>query len=169
MYEFANAIEAEATTPLLARIAEFERILDGLPQDAIDGGWTARGISAYAKKLETRIAELEARIAANGAEPGTRLLVKPEEVILRVGPGLMVFGDREKVDGVAKLITDGAAPVADSAMAKDAERWRHVYSGPFVFCRVRDDGTLINLGGGYVGKYAIDAAIAASAEKGDKA
>ena len=45
-----------------ARIAEFERILDGLPQDAIDGGWTARGISAYAKQLENRVAELNAII-----------------------------------------------------------------------------------------------------------
>lgn len=42
-----------------ARIADFERILDGVTQDMIDGGWTARGISAYAKKLETRIAALE--------------------------------------------------------------------------------------------------------------
>jgi hypothetical protein len=39
-----------------ARIAQFERILDGLPQDAIDGGWTARGISAYAKQLEADLA-----------------------------------------------------------------------------------------------------------------
>lgn len=37
-------------------------ILDGLPQDAIDSGWTARGISAYAKHLESRIHELNAII-----------------------------------------------------------------------------------------------------------
>lgn len=42
-----------------AKIAELERILDGLPQDAIDGGWTARGISAYAKQLEEKIGALE--------------------------------------------------------------------------------------------------------------
>ncbi len=45
-----------------SRIVELERILDGLPQDAIDGGWTARGISAYAKQLESRVAELNAII-----------------------------------------------------------------------------------------------------------
>ncbi|MFM0058507.1 hypothetical protein PQR64_23075 [Paraburkholderia phytofirmans] len=55
--EAAGALEAAD-----ARIAEFERILDGLPQEAIDGGWTARGISAYAKQLETRVAELNAII-----------------------------------------------------------------------------------------------------------
>lgn len=42
------------------RIAEYERILDGLPADAIAGGWTARGIIEYAKGLEQRVAELEA-------------------------------------------------------------------------------------------------------------
>lgn len=56
-YVRATALEAAN-----ARISEFERILDGLPQDAIDGGWTARGISAYAKQLETRVAELNAII-----------------------------------------------------------------------------------------------------------
>jgi hypothetical protein len=53
---------ADALEAANARIAEFERILDGLPQDAIDGGWTARGISAYAKQLEARVAELNAII-----------------------------------------------------------------------------------------------------------
>jgi hypothetical protein len=53
--EGADMIQKQA-----ARIAEFERILDGLPQDAIDGGWTARGISAYAKQLEARVADLNA-------------------------------------------------------------------------------------------------------------
>jgi hypothetical protein len=51
-----------------SRIAEFERILDGLPQDAIDGGWTAKGISAYAKGLEDRIAQLEAARIAYASE-----------------------------------------------------------------------------------------------------
>lgn len=36
-----------------AEIAEYRRILGGLPQDAIDGGWTAKGISAYVKSLES--------------------------------------------------------------------------------------------------------------------
>jgi hypothetical protein len=46
------------------RIIEFKRILEGLPQDAIDGGWTARGMNRYAKNLEMRIAGLEEQIAA---------------------------------------------------------------------------------------------------------
>ncbi|MFM0405249.1 hypothetical protein [Paraburkholderia dipogonis] len=55
--EAANALESAN-----ARIAEFERILDALPKDSIEGGWTARGISAYAKQLEARVAELNAII-----------------------------------------------------------------------------------------------------------
>ncbi|WP_061799462.1 hypothetical protein [Serratia ficaria] len=38
------------------RIAELERITEGVDQLAIDGGWTARGMSEYAKSLEARLA-----------------------------------------------------------------------------------------------------------------
>jgi hypothetical protein len=48
----------------LSAIKKACEILDGLPQDAIDGGWTARGISAYAKHLETRVGELNDQLAA---------------------------------------------------------------------------------------------------------
>ena len=51
-------------------------------------------------------------------------------------------------------------PMTDAARdTQDAKRWRHIYKGRFVICRVHKDGTLENLGGGYVGKYAIDAEI----------
>lgn len=35
------------------RIVSCVNALDGLPQDALDGGWTAKGASAHAKRLET--------------------------------------------------------------------------------------------------------------------
>lgn len=38
-------------------------VLDGLPQDAIDGGWTARGMIEYAKRMEARRNELLAENA----------------------------------------------------------------------------------------------------------
>jgi hypothetical protein len=41
------------------KLEAFTRILDGLPQDAIDGGWTALGMSKYAKGLETQIETLQ--------------------------------------------------------------------------------------------------------------
>ncbi|EEE2001869.1 hypothetical protein CI266_002167 [Salmonella enterica subsp. enterica serovar Kotte] len=41
---------------LMAReLRECRRILKGLPQAAIDGGWTARGISGHVKQLEAQL------------------------------------------------------------------------------------------------------------------
>lgn len=50
--EFIELCSPAAIHDLLAEHDEYARILDGLPQDAIDGGWTAKGISDYAKRLE---------------------------------------------------------------------------------------------------------------------
>jgi hypothetical protein len=36
-----------------------ERVIGDLPQDAIDGGWTALGSCKYAKRLETQIETLQ--------------------------------------------------------------------------------------------------------------
>ncbi|HBP5756964.1 TPA: hypothetical protein NIC38_001489 [Pseudomonas aeruginosa] len=36
-------------------LRQFERICEGLPQDAIDGGWTVQGIRGYAKRLEDQL------------------------------------------------------------------------------------------------------------------
>lgn len=41
---------------LAARVTELELVLQGLPQVAVDGGWTAKGISDYARLLEDRLA-----------------------------------------------------------------------------------------------------------------
>lgn len=43
---------------LAARVTELELVLQGLPQAAIDGGWTAKGISGYVSKLEKQVKEL---------------------------------------------------------------------------------------------------------------
>lgn len=44
------------------RIVSCVNALDGLPQDALDGGWTSAGISAYAKRLEGTNADLLAAL-----------------------------------------------------------------------------------------------------------
>ncbi|MEV9348384.1 hypothetical protein AB0175_24930, partial [Klebsiella pneumoniae] len=41
---------------LAARVSELELVLQMLPQVAVDGGWTAKGISDYARLLEDRLA-----------------------------------------------------------------------------------------------------------------
>lgn len=61
--------ERDAALAEVERLRQFERICEGLPQDAIDGGWTVQGIRRYAKRLEdqlkvalARVAELEAKL-----------------------------------------------------------------------------------------------------------
>ncbi|SDR37478.1 hypothetical protein SAMN05443245_5229 [Paraburkholderia fungorum] len=61
------------------------------------------------------------------------------------------FSDYEKV--VAER--DAAIEMANRN-ALDASRWQHIYHGKYVIAEVMPDGRLRNLGGGYVGKYAID-------------
>ncbi len=65
-----NAKRLDAALAEVERLRQFERICEGLPQDAIDGGWTVQGIRCYAKRLEdqlkvalARVAELEAKLA----------------------------------------------------------------------------------------------------------
>jgi hypothetical protein len=106
------------------------------------------------------IAELEARIAANGAEPRK---VAPEIVI-----AIQAYGDAradnvEAVSQIANVITlirqSYAAPVADSAMAKDAEP---------IWCHACGDGITAHdpgiCGTCFAMKYR-DAAVAKDAER----
>ncbi|MDV2242047.1 hypothetical protein RY185_09505 [Pseudomonas aeruginosa] len=72
--------ERDAALAEVERLRQFERICEGLPQDAIDGGWTVQGIRCYAKRLEdqlksalARVAELEhvLRVVVNAADHGS--------------------------------------------------------------------------------------------------
>lgn len=55
--EYVSALLADSEAKD-KRIAELERITEGVDQLAIDGGWTARGMSEYAKSLEAYNARL---------------------------------------------------------------------------------------------------------------
>ncbi|HCF9240829.1 TPA: hypothetical protein NI607_005288 [Pseudomonas aeruginosa] len=57
------AAQRDAALSEVERLRQFERICEGLPQDAIDGGWTVQGIRGYAKRLEERLAAAEKRVA----------------------------------------------------------------------------------------------------------
>ncbi|EOE3924881.1 hypothetical protein, partial [Pseudomonas aeruginosa] len=47
--------ERDAALAEVELLRQFERICEGLPQDAIDGGWTVQGIRGYAKRLEDQL------------------------------------------------------------------------------------------------------------------
>ncbi|HIE5922824.1 TPA: hypothetical protein ACXNXF_004704 [Pseudomonas aeruginosa] len=55
--------ERDAALAEVERLRQFERICEGLPQDAIDGGWTVQGIRCYAKRLEDQLKSALARVA----------------------------------------------------------------------------------------------------------
>ncbi|HCE9369680.1 hypothetical protein [Pseudomonas aeruginosa] len=55
--------ERDAALAEVERLHQFERICEGLPQDAIDGGWTVQGIRCYAKRLEDQLKVALARVA----------------------------------------------------------------------------------------------------------
>ncbi|HCL4225701.1 TPA: hypothetical protein N2C25_003930 [Pseudomonas aeruginosa] len=55
--------ERDHKNEIAVRLRQFERICEGLPQDAIDGGWTVQGIRGYAKRLEDQLKSALARVA----------------------------------------------------------------------------------------------------------
>jgi hypothetical protein len=90
-----------------------ERVIGDLPQDAIDGGWTARGISEYAKQLEAKIETLQReleRVKLNAS--------RFEWAIsdLKNADALMIFVFQHGALNRAELLVD-----IDAAMASTAE------------------------------------------------
>ncbi|MFU5801202.1 hypothetical protein ACM7QQ_29250 [Pseudomonas aeruginosa] len=55
--------ERDHKNEIAVRLRQFERICEGLPQDAIDGGWTVQGIRAHSKQLEEQLKSALARVA----------------------------------------------------------------------------------------------------------
>ncbi|MBQ4781283.1 hypothetical protein HER17_05295 [Pectobacterium carotovorum] len=54
----SDVCDSEIIEEMAKEILSLRAVLDGLPPEAIAGGWTAKGISAYVKKLELQQAEL---------------------------------------------------------------------------------------------------------------
>ncbi|HFJ9883887.1 hypothetical protein N0581_25870 [Pseudomonas aeruginosa] len=69
--------ERDHKNEIAGRLRQFERICEGLPQGAIDGGWTVHGIRGYAKRLEDQLKAALARVAElERQEPeGVRILL----------------------------------------------------------------------------------------------
>ncbi|WP_377748614.1 hypothetical protein [Pseudomonas aeruginosa] len=59
----SRTVERDAAQAEVERLRQFERICEGLPQDAIDGGWTVQGIRGYAKRLEDQLKAALAEVA----------------------------------------------------------------------------------------------------------
>ncbi len=95
--------ERDHKNEIAGRLRQFERICEGLPQGAIDGGWTAQGIRGYAKRLEDQLKAALARVA------GLRSLLNP--ILCYVENDIeRMRGDRDKSDN--KEIYDLAISLA---------------------------------------------------------
>lgn len=57
MMHFKEVITPEIVESMAAELQEYRRVLAGLPDGCIEGGWTAAGIRAYAARLERELQE----------------------------------------------------------------------------------------------------------------
>ncbi|MBG5702926.1 hypothetical protein GHT69_32925, partial [Pseudomonas aeruginosa] len=62
-WQYLAEQEQDHKNEITGRLRQLERICEGLPQDAIDGGWTVQGIRGYAKRLEDQLKAALARVA----------------------------------------------------------------------------------------------------------
>ncbi|HEJ2570916.1 TPA: hypothetical protein SL188_002334 [Pseudomonas aeruginosa] len=67
-WQYLAEQERDHKNEIAVRLRQFERICEGLPQDAIDGGWTVQGIRGYAKRLEDQLKVAQAEVEALRAE-----------------------------------------------------------------------------------------------------
>ncbi|HIE0903930.1 TPA: hypothetical protein ACXJOX_006483 [Pseudomonas aeruginosa] len=95
-YVGVPVIEAvEVAVNELRRLRQLERICEGLPQDAIDGGWTVQGIRGYAKRLEDQLKAAQAEVEALRAELQSQR-ERNTELIFKLGSATNGWGRCEK-------------------------------------------------------------------------
>ncbi|HHG5298914.1 TPA: hypothetical protein ACPWNB_001630 [Pseudomonas aeruginosa] len=95
-YVGVPVIEAvEVAVNELRRLRQLERICEGLPQDAIDGGWTVQGIRGYAKRLEDQLKAALAQVEALRAELQSQR-ERNTELIFKLGSATNGWGRCEK-------------------------------------------------------------------------
>lgn len=107
LIEGVNALPA-LLDQIDAQAAEIERlreVLAGLPQDAIDGGWTAAGISKYAKGLEAERDRLRAALETIEQWKEPVVESRGEAVSMSVAYGSN--GVRDHFRGVARAALQG--------------------------------------------------------------
>ncbi|HGN0950169.1 TPA: hypothetical protein ACQTYN_001110 [Pseudomonas aeruginosa] len=87
--------ERDHKNEIAGRLRQFERICEGLPQDAIDGGWTVQGIRGYAKRLEDQLKAAQAEVEALRAELQSQR-ERNTELIFKLGSATNGWGRCEK-------------------------------------------------------------------------
>ncbi|HFX0607193.1 TPA: hypothetical protein ACIDYD_006443 [Pseudomonas aeruginosa] len=108
--------ERDHKNEIAVRLRQFERICEGLPQDAIDGGWTVQGIRCYAKRLEDQLKSALARVAElEKQEPVATVAKVPGED----WNGLHFYRDLQGIPSGTKLYTAHVAQAQHSVPELD--------------------------------------------------
>lgn len=124
-----NAKRLDAGLAEVERLRQFERICEGLPQDAIDGGWTVQGIRAHSKQLEeqlkvalARVAELEKQDLVDVPGPDEIHQMAFEEGRPADDGDGYLFSAEEFDLFVQRLLDSCAAPVAQDQQLHDLDK-----------------------------------------------
>ncbi|MDG3759957.1 hypothetical protein L5C70_07170 [Pseudomonas aeruginosa] len=94
-WQYLAEQERDHKNEIAVRLRQFERICEGLPQDAIDGGWTVQGIRGYAKRLEDQLKVAQAEVEALRAELQSQR-ERNTELIFKLGSATNGWGRCEK-------------------------------------------------------------------------
>ncbi|MFW4930954.1 hypothetical protein ACOAOU_05340 [Pseudomonas aeruginosa] len=116
-WQYLAEQERDHKNEIAVRLRQFERICEGLPQDAIDGGWTVQGIRAHSKQLEEQHKAAQAEVEALRAELQSQR-ERNTELIFKLGSATNGWGRCEKERDAAQARC--AELKAELAMANDA-------------------------------------------------
>ncbi|WP_208537331.1 hypothetical protein, partial [Pseudomonas aeruginosa] len=94
-WQYLAEQEQDHKNEIAGRLRQLERICEGLPQDAIDGGWTVQGIRGYAKRLEDQLKAAQAEVEALRAELQSQR-ERNTELIFKLGSATNGWGRCEK-------------------------------------------------------------------------
>ncbi|WP_208538947.1 hypothetical protein, partial [Pseudomonas aeruginosa] len=138
-WQYLAEQERDHKNEIAVRLRQFERICEGLPQDAIDGGWTVQGIRGYAKRLEDQLKVAQAEVEALRAELQSQR-ERNTELIFKLGSATNGWGRCEKerdaaneradalehrmmgmMDGYLSVGIDQLEQERDAALARCAE------------------------------------------------
>lgn len=94
-WQYLAEQEQDHKNEIAGRLRQLERICEGLPQDAIDGGWTVQGIRGYAKRLEDQLKAALAQVEALRAELQSQR-ERNTELIFKLGSATNGWGAARK-------------------------------------------------------------------------
>ncbi|MGU1429219.1 hypothetical protein [Pseudomonas aeruginosa] len=115
--------ERDASLAEVERLRQFERICGGLPQDAIDGGWTVQGIRGYAKRLEDQLKVALDRVAElENQEPVAYVLFRDGEVYYETDDNIVISNTPGDETDLYRWLPVFTAPAAQAQQLHDLDK-----------------------------------------------